>query len=204
MPYFEAFTLAASGVAYADYTYNLTSIYDPNVTGTGHQPRFADQWALLYQSYRVRSTYVRVDCRNSGADATTGNQQIVGTCISDFSAGSTNLEDIIESPYANAFLKNHWKSIQHAGISVETNWYRRRTRFDIDRLRTTIYPTSGQLPEAVDLWTTFGSSPAAYNIYFNFYSGNYQAAIDTNTDIDCAIKIIYEVELGDPVFQSPS
>lgn len=35
------------------YVYSLNSLYDPNVTGTGHQPLSFDQWSNMYSSYRV-------------------------------------------------------------------------------------------------------------------------------------------------------
>lgn len=36
-----------------DYIFNLNSIFDPNRTGTGHQPLGRDQWVVFYQRYRV-------------------------------------------------------------------------------------------------------------------------------------------------------
>jgi len=33
--------------------YRLNSIFDPQYSVGGHQPAFHDQWALLYQRYRV-------------------------------------------------------------------------------------------------------------------------------------------------------
>lgn len=38
-----------------NYNYNLNSIFDPNRTGTGHQPYGHDQLAVLYNRYRVIS-----------------------------------------------------------------------------------------------------------------------------------------------------
>lgn len=39
----------------ATYEFNLNSIYDPNRTGTGHQPYGHDQFSGLYNRYRVIS-----------------------------------------------------------------------------------------------------------------------------------------------------
>lgn len=38
-----------------NYNFNLNSIFDPNRTGTGHQPYGHDQLAVLYNRYRVIS-----------------------------------------------------------------------------------------------------------------------------------------------------
>lgn len=51
MKYAEAFETNVAN-AY-NFTFNLNSIYDPNRTGTGHQPYGHDQLALLYNRYRV-------------------------------------------------------------------------------------------------------------------------------------------------------
>lgn len=62
MPYYEQGTVAAVGAAYADFTFSLTSIYDPSVTATGHQARGHDQWATLYTYYRVRKVIYPLLC----------------------------------------------------------------------------------------------------------------------------------------------
>ncbi|AKV62282.1 putative capsid protein [Fiddler Crab associated circular virus] len=42
----------ASGVA-GVYVMNASSCYDPNTTGTGHQPRGFDQWMTMYDHFTV-------------------------------------------------------------------------------------------------------------------------------------------------------
>ncbi len=39
----------------AAYIFRLTGLFDPNTTGTGHQPFFYDQWCTFYDQYRVIS-----------------------------------------------------------------------------------------------------------------------------------------------------
>lgn len=43
-----------------DYQYNLNSIYDPNRTGTGHQPMGHDNYAAIYDRYRVYAVSWRI------------------------------------------------------------------------------------------------------------------------------------------------
>lgn len=195
LPYVGIFSLAA-GVAYADHTFNLTSIFDPDVTGGGHQPRGRDQWALLYDYYRVRNAYVRVEGCNLAQDQTSSAVQVVGSCISDTSTGATGLEDILESPYANGFLANHWKSIQRGGVSVDGNKYRRGRNFNIDKWRSVIY-SSGANPDYDDLYTATTASPSLYNVYFSVYSGA-TTGIEV-VEYEFIIKIIYDVEFRFPV-----
>lgn len=204
MPYFQSFSLQGAGAAYVDYTFSMTSIFDPNVTGTGHNPRFYDQWALLYGYYRVRGVKIRVEGNNRLGDVTEGTNQIVGSAFSDYSAGSTNIEDIIESPYAAGFLKNHWKIVNAAAVSYAPNKYIRKTYFNNDKMRLAIYPVAAANPEQLDLYAQFGADPGAMNMFFNLYTGNWGNDIDTNANYEMSIKLTYIVELTEPVFQSES
>jgi len=53
MKYCEALALTISTNPSAVYRYNLNSIFDPNLTGVGHQPYGHDTLATLYNRYRV-------------------------------------------------------------------------------------------------------------------------------------------------------
>lgn len=43
----------ASGPGNLDYQFNLNSLFDPDITGAGHQPKGFDQLSTLYARYRV-------------------------------------------------------------------------------------------------------------------------------------------------------
>lgn len=54
LQYVDTKTIApASGAAH--HVFRLNSIFDPDVTGVGHQPAYHDQWSALYNKYRVLS-----------------------------------------------------------------------------------------------------------------------------------------------------
>lgn len=61
MKYADDVYANASGL----YTFNLNSIFDPNRTGAGHQPYGFDQFATLYNRYRVISCSWRVTAPSS-------------------------------------------------------------------------------------------------------------------------------------------
>lgn len=70
--YTELVTLAdAVGGVAKNYQFNLNSIYDPNYTGTGHQPYGRDTFATLYNKYRVYKCAWTVHVRNNNTDLTT-------------------------------------------------------------------------------------------------------------------------------------
>lgn len=46
-----------------DTVFSLNGVFDPEVSGTGHQPREYDVWAALYGKYRVMRVLVRGEVR---------------------------------------------------------------------------------------------------------------------------------------------
>lgn len=202
MPYYEEFSVASFGAVYADYTFSLTNIFDPNTTGTGHQPRMHDQWALLYSYYRVRKVAIFLQAWNQDNDASAAQPQLIGSCCSSFSGGSSEVTNIIESPYAAGFIKNNYKMINRAGISISNNKYVRRLKINNDSLRNTLYATGAPGASGLELAGQFGAAPAGFNMYFSIYSGSV-TGLD-NVNIQCSIRLMYEVELMEPIFQTQS
>lgn len=104
MKYAEDVFTNASGL----FTFNLNSVFDPNRTGGGHQPYGYDQFATLYNRYRVISCSWRVT-----APSSTGTVQL--GCI------PTN-EPIVPATFAE--LKENPRTkyvIQHVGGNVQLN-----------------------------------------------------------------------------------
>lgn len=57
-------TVNPAGITPTNLQFNLNSIYDPDRTGTGHQPYFSDTWATIYGSYIVEK--VRFSIKYTG------------------------------------------------------------------------------------------------------------------------------------------
>lgn len=59
MRYTETVDITLNGSGTASYLFSCNGLYDPNITGTGHQPLYFDQLTALYNHYKViRSTMV--------------------------------------------------------------------------------------------------------------------------------------------------
>jgi hypothetical protein len=56
LTYAETFILDPGATVSSVNSFRSGSIFDPNLTGTGHQPMFHDQLALIYQRYEVLSS----------------------------------------------------------------------------------------------------------------------------------------------------
>lgn len=53
MKYAENVNLTSTAGALATYQFSCNGLFDPNITGTGHQPMYFDQMSALYNHYHV-------------------------------------------------------------------------------------------------------------------------------------------------------
>lgn len=58
--YVDVVSVNAGSAAIASHVFRANSIFDPDFTSTGHQPLMRDEYALLYASYRVISSKIKV------------------------------------------------------------------------------------------------------------------------------------------------
>jgi len=71
LKYYEALSLNAVGGGTSVNVFSANGCYDPNITGTGHQPRGFDQYMAFYQKGCVTSSKVTVKgIITNNADAT--------------------------------------------------------------------------------------------------------------------------------------
>ena len=64
------------------YTFRTNSTYDPDFTGTGHQPYYRDEMADIYTFYTVLRAYITVTIPNENT-----KQQVWGIIVDDTSGG---------------------------------------------------------------------------------------------------------------------
>jgi hypothetical protein len=69
MRYSEDINLTA-GVNLSNYDFRANSIYDPNLSGVGHQPLSHDQWANFYDHYVVLGAKIKVTLWHGSSTAT--------------------------------------------------------------------------------------------------------------------------------------
>lgn len=65
--YFEEIRIDVSSGALNTYLFRTNSIYDPNYTGTGHQPLYRDELAAIYDHYSVVASKIKVRFVNSSS-----------------------------------------------------------------------------------------------------------------------------------------
>lgn len=95
MKYVDTFSLYTTTLARCgQYNFRLNSLYDPNLTGTGHQPYGRDTLATLYNRYRVyKCSYVI-----TGVSATNYTMKIGALPSNEVMALPNNFSEIQEKP----------------------------------------------------------------------------------------------------------
>jgi hypothetical protein len=98
MIYSEVLSRTAVG-GFDDYEFNANSIFDPNRTGTGHQPGGRDQWAAFYGRYRVLKCVARLRSVNTSA---TSPVRLVLVCTNDSTAFSDVATPVEQGRYTQS------------------------------------------------------------------------------------------------------
>lgn len=81
----------AAGVP-ATYVFSANGMYDPNITGTGHQPLGFDQLAAIFDKYTVIGSKIKVSFINFEGTY----ENMVSLYVSDDPVPSTSMQQMIE------------------------------------------------------------------------------------------------------------
>jgi len=176
--YQESLNLTGSASNVYAYVYSANGCYDPNITGTGHQPMGFDQMMLLYDHYTVANAYLQVQAAN-----TTANLIKFGIMVSGDPAGySTNYQQNIENGQIV------YATLEPAG--VPGNICTLRQRANIAALSGT-----QQVLDSHDLRGDAGSNPAEQT-YFLLLIWNPQNATVPTALLDVILE--YDVVFTEP------
>lgn len=91
--YNETRNITPSGSVATAYVYTANGLYDPNITGPGHQPMGFDQLMLLYEHYTVTAAKITV----SFVNASTTESGWVGIGLFPDSTVTTSTQTLIEN-----------------------------------------------------------------------------------------------------------
>jgi len=72
------------------YQFSCNGMYDPNITGTGHQPMYFDQMSALYNHYTVIGSQIKITVSPS----TTNEDGFYTGCYLDDDTSTTTVTDI--------------------------------------------------------------------------------------------------------------
>lgn len=93
--YSDVGTITCTSGVQSQYVYRLNSIFDPDLTGTGHQPMFRDQFNTVYNQYAVISSKIKYTVINTTATMA----MVVGQANDDNGSISAAFLDNLEKPH---------------------------------------------------------------------------------------------------------
>lgn len=91
----QELTLDPASIVLADYVFSANGLYDPNVTGVGHQPIGFDQMIAIYNHYCVIGSKITVNWIM--VDTTATESATVGITLTDSNTALTDAERVIEN-----------------------------------------------------------------------------------------------------------
>lgn len=182
MRYSEGITFSCSS-ANVLYSYSLqSSIYDPDLTAAGHQPLWRDQYAAMFNRYRVFGIKYQVYCKNTNVAQLT----VLAAQHSSSSTTDTSFNLLLERGTARyKFLDSNNSQSNYFGgyLSVPKVYGMSRTQFQAD--------------DGFD--AAIGADPSKL-AYLHLYA----LTRNTSADVNCQIILTYYVELFDRIQVSGS
>jgi len=104
LPYILSGRVNPGIVAFNDQVFRLNSVFDPDATGVGHQPRGFDQWSLVYNQYRVSRCDVNVLIRQRASHGI--NVRAIANNAAASLAGDFNLGEFMAHTYLGQTSSN--------------------------------------------------------------------------------------------------
>lgn len=162
------------------YRFRCNSIYDPDRTGSGHQPRAHDQLALMYQKYHVIGSKIEIQLGSGAVPTSVGLVFGIATREST-QAVETSIVEYIEQGNCNYRVVN----LSGGGTAPKfiSKWKPKMT-----------FPVTNVLDEG-NLGAAFGANPAKMADWHVFALG---ADSGDHPAIKLIVRISYLVVLTEP------
>lgn len=155
--YSDTITVTMAAASYSAYMFNTNSLYDPDRSGTGHQPRGYDQLTPLYNRYRVDNMSYTIEFGPSTADYTAVVGVVNGSgtfsTVSDLAEATRTAARVV--PYSGSSVKFRGRAV---------NWRvlgRSRIAYHTD---DTTGATNGASPAEVCILHIVTQNPSAGNV----------------------------------------
>jgi len=198
LSYADAYNLTVSGSAgYTSRVYSTVSIYDPDVTGVGHQPIMRDLWSSQYDYYTVMAFHYHIELYNCGNDAITytavgTSAQKVGGVVAAM-IRTTNTADVTNMANGTMFPALEMKNTEFQAL-----WPDRSVVFS-GTLTPGDFIVDAKDADADTTWTAVGSNPAVQRYIGlalnSVNSGGFPGASETPySNIQIVLKFDYDVQ----------
>lgn len=182
------FTSGAGGICGTEQAMSINNLYDPNLTGGGHQPYCFDQLAALYGRYIVKKVSFDIDWSDPSGDGMFVVAMLQGNSSGTALTGMTR-DRVTELPFcASAELNNTGSQIEHFKKTISI--------WELLGITKTQYMGSSTLYGAA-----VGTNPSV-PVYLRFSCGSIRGtAGDT---VIGQVRIIFDCEFYDRITQNQS
>jgi hypothetical protein len=106
LKYVSSGVALSAGVTPGVHVFSANGLYDPDITGTGHQPRGFDQLIALYDHYVV----LKSKCKVEFSAPTSNTLQVVGVEVQATSTAQSDYIDYTEQPQCTFSLGPYFAS----------------------------------------------------------------------------------------------
>lgn len=151
LPYTEAALTFSGAATPQEYVFNGNNLFDPNRTGTGHQPLGYDQIKSMYNRYYVSACKIRVELwsASTGTYTGAGNMIIVPNNDSTGLIATYTATNIMEQEHAR---RKAWANASSKDAKVVAT-HSMTTRRILSSPGSTSYDAQAQIAAApVDAW----------------------------------------------------
>jgi len=191
LKYVEGFSLDPTVGVASMYVFRANSIYDPNYTGTGHQPMNRDLWSTLYKRYTVVGAKINLRVFSSTTSASYGMMAGIilnetGT-ISDLTPSTLMEQGLIKYKMSHAYPAQNSAN----GISVNKTFSAKKF-FNITNVS-----------DNKDVGADQGANPTRTAKFVCLISATPGSTIDLPT-MHCVATIEYIVMYAEPLEQAAS
>lgn len=152
----------------AEYFFSANGLYDPNVTGVGHQPLGFDNITAFFDHYVVTKAMIRATFHNTD----TTNMQTVGIRIADDSTALASGAEIIENGnvnYATLTPMGGSKDLTMLSMEVEPLSWLGRSKNSTDVKGTSAANPSEQVMFGVFGFNTTGTDTGAVHVWVDIF-----------------------------------
>jgi len=146
LKYFETVSLTNGLTSVSSYNFACNSIYDPNLSGTGHQPYGHDTYSTIYNQYTVLNARIRV-------------KPVLNTSQNTALTWGVGIEDTVTSTLANDTWAERPTYVHRKGTALSSvegkelsiNWNRAK-RFPHEDLYRTVSAPFGANPSEIEIF----------------------------------------------------
>ncbi len=183
LPYFESgVTRSGTAGAITNYFFSANGCFDPNVTGTGHQPMGFDEMMKYYEQYTVMKSTCCIDFVGNGTNACNVGLSLAPDTTAAVLGDNVENGQIVWSPIEGSAIGN-WSRFKRLELSCDCGIYFGRK-------------TDREMLNDTSLQGTSAANPSE-QVYFDLQTWGFGGLTD-NTSVYAQIYIEYDVVFWEP------